>query len=69
MGDYYYKPDILSNRITDYNKLFEIKDFLLLTEVIEHLENILLKKEATRFHLCTIIYTKEDLKRLQKKGG
>lgn len=69
MGDCCYQSDILQNRIIDYYKLFEIKDFLLLIKVIEHLENKLLEleKEIIVFHLCTIVYTKEDLDRLSRR--
>jgi len=59
----------LLKKYIDYDKLrLNIKDFSLLIKVIEHLENILMT-EITTFHLCTIIYTKEDLDRLLDKGG
>lgn len=64
MGDTFCQPDILSKRIIDYDRLFEIKDFLLLIKVIEHLENKISENEIAMFHLCTIIYTKEDLAKL-----
>ena len=67
MGDSVCQPDILPEYVIDYDKLFEIKDFLLLMRVIEYLENKILEKEEIilRFKL-TIIYAKEDLERLLK---
>ena len=60
MGDGICEVNILSDEV--WNKLFEINDFLLLMKVVEHLEN-LLTTDITIFHLCTIVYTKEDLAR------
>lgn len=69
MGDSWCEPDILSKRIIDYDKLFEIKDFLLLMDVIEHLENKILAIEGIIFHFeLTIVYAREDLERLLRKN-
>ena len=48
MGDTFCQPDILPNRIIGYDKLFEIKDFLLLMEVIEYLEDKILEEDLER---------------------
>ena len=62
MGNIFCEPTF----VIDYDKILsEIKDFSLLIKVIEYLENkILEKEETTIFHLCTIVYTKEDLEEL-----
>lgn len=68
MGDGFCIPDILPKYIIDYDELFKIKDFLLLMKVIEYLEKKILElkyKEVTIFHLCTIVYEEEDLKRIK----
>ena len=50
------------DKYIDYNKLIGIKDFTLLVKVAEHLENIILNTDILEiFHLCTIVYTQEDL--------
>ncbi len=65
MGNTFCEPDILSKRIIDYDKLFEIKDFLLLMKVIKHLENKILAIEEIIFRFkLTIVYAREDLERL-----
>lgn len=63
MGDSTTEPNFLSDEI--WEKLIKIKDFLLLMKVVEHLEN-LQTTDITIFHLCTIVYSEEDLKRLEE---
>jgi len=61
MGYTKYEVNILPDKV--WIKLFEIKDFLLLMKVIEHLENLQMTEIIT-FHLCTIIYEEKDLKKM-----
>ena len=69
MGIGFYAGNKYKNfSIIDYNKLLSnIKDFFLLMKVIEYLETKILEEkynEPIIIPLCTIVYTKEDLEKL-----
>ena len=67
MGGIYIQPNIFLARKIKFKKGFKIDDFLMFLKFVDYIENKILEENPiTIFHLCTIVYDKEYLDKLEK---
>ena len=67
MGTTFIEPNILKAHSIKFKKGFKIDDFLMFLKFVDYMENkILDENPITIFHLCTIVYDKEYLDKLEK---